>query len=363
MIRKIKIENFKSIHSLEMELGRFNVFIGENGCGKTNILEAIGMAGAASAKKLDNEFLGSRGIRVTNPVLMRSAFEKGNEVSPILIDLDLGFIQNLNFQLSNNNQPYSKWISNNFFEERMIGDDIIDFDIYKMLNKAIDYLFDFLIFCPENTFLRDFERPSQIEPLGIKGEGLFKLLTVFNEIENDKENDKQPLTELIEHLQVFDWFDNLEIKQSFFGERSLTIEDRFLEDGLQYITQRSANEGFLFLLFYFSLFISEYTPKFFAIDNIENALNPKLCRKLMTTLYTLAEKHDKQVIFTTHNPAVLDGLNLNDEEQRLFVIQRNKLGHTKANRIQKKAPLNGKSTMKLSEAFINGYLGGLPKSF
>ena len=131
---------------------------------------------------------------------------------------------------------------------------------------------------------------------------------------------------------------------------------------LAYFSQRSANEGFLYLMFYFALFISPDTPSFFAIDNIENALNPKLCRKVMPLLFKLAEKHNKQVIFTTHNPAILDGLDLNNENQRLFVARRNKLGHTKLNPIQPKTALNGHA-MKLSEAFMEGYLGGIPTHF
>ena len=103
-------------------------------------------------------------------------------------------------------------------------------------------------------------------------------------------------------------------------ERTLQIRDRFLADELAYFDQRSSNEGFLFLLFYFALFIAKETPSFFAIDNIDASLNPKLCSELMGRLVALATKHDKQVIITTHNPAVLDGLDLNDEEQRLLVV-------------------------------------------
>ena len=73
MIKKIQIENYKSIDTLEFELGRINVLIGENGAGKSNILEAIALAGAAVTDKLDNEFLVSRGIRVTRPDYMRPA--------------------------------------------------------------------------------------------------------------------------------------------------------------------------------------------------------------------------------------------------------------------------------------------------
>ncbi len=71
MITNIKVENYKSLRSIDLDVGRFNVLIGENGCGKSNILEAITFAAAAEANKLDNEFLSSRGIRVTEPRLSK----------------------------------------------------------------------------------------------------------------------------------------------------------------------------------------------------------------------------------------------------------------------------------------------------
>ena len=43
MITNIAIESFKSLERVEVELGRVNVFIGANGSGKSNLLEAIGV--------------------------------------------------------------------------------------------------------------------------------------------------------------------------------------------------------------------------------------------------------------------------------------------------------------------------------
>ena len=85
MIRQLHINNYKSLHELTVDVGRFNVIIGENGCGKSNLLEAIALVGAAAADKLDSEFLVSRGIRVTEPQLMRSAFTDENQQKSINI--------------------------------------------------------------------------------------------------------------------------------------------------------------------------------------------------------------------------------------------------------------------------------------
>ena len=62
------------------------------------------------------------------------------------------------------------------------------------------------------------------------------------------------------------------------------------------------------MLFYFSLFISKYTPKFFAIENIETALNPKLCSKLITVLVELAKKYVEELrAFQPEGPYHLGG--------------------------------------------------------
>ena len=177
------------------------------------------------------------------------------------------------------------------------------------------------------------------------------------------EQNIERLNEITERLMLIDWFDRLEIpKELLVGERVIRIRHRYLAEGAMF-DQRSANEGFLLLLFYFTLFISPDTPAFFAIDNIDVSLNPKLCMALLASLVELGKKHDKQVIVTTHNPAVLDGLNLHDDEQRLFVVSRNKDGYTKIRRVGPPKPLNGDLPVRLSEAFLRGYIGGLPKNF
>ncbi len=217
----------------------------------------------------------------------------------------------------------------------------------------------FLIFSPENTYLRNFQEEGQILPLGIRGEGLFKhLVTLFKDR-------PEVFIAIKKQLEIIDWFEDLDLPKDLWPyERRIAIKDRFLHPDLQFFDQRSSNEGFLYLMFYFTLFISESTPGFFAIDNIDNALNPKLCSKLIETLAQLAKEHQKQAIVTTHNPAILDGLDLDDDDQRLFVIYRNADGHTTAKRVLKKERLNGSAdSVRLSEAFIRGYLGGIPKNF
>ena len=99
--------------------------IGENGCDKSNILEAIALASAAADDKLDNEFLASRGLRVTEPQFMRSAFEKDNLTKKIKIDLTGNDRQQFSCVLQNDNFIYSKWLNKSDFHIFIIA--VIDF--------------------------------------------------------------------------------------------------------------------------------------------------------------------------------------------------------------------------------------------
>ncbi|MCP4107685.1 MAG: AAA family ATPase [Desulfobacteraceae bacterium] len=369
MIEKISIKNYKSIKTLEFKIGRVNVLIGENGCGKTNILEAIGLISAAAEDKLDNEFLANRGIRVSEAIFMRSAFDELSVSEPIEISV-FGGGTDFKSTLQNDNKPYSKWKNGliagnkselinylNELEEKgqIKGGDEITPDIFKgFINKKIKNLDikGYMIYSPENKALRTFDKEGQIEPLGINGEGLLKLLK-FYKVKNDEK-----LIQIKKELELIDWFGDLDLPEDMSdGDTNLRIKDRYIHENLPFFSQKNVNEGFLFLLFYVTLFINKETPSFFAIDNIEASLNPKLCTELIKKIAVLSEKYNKQVIMTSHNPAILDGFNLNDPMQKIFVVSRNKLGHTRIREIKKPETAENEEPVKLSEAFLNGMLG------
>ncbi len=412
MISEIQIENFKSIVDLSIKPGAVTVLIGENGSGKSNILEAIAFAAAASAWKLDDEFLYTRGIRVTDKEWMRSAFvgpkalRKNNVPIPKPIQIKIlgddpehplemaieeaatpirgksigrwkiGFdVAPPEIQAEYNESDFGDEVE--IFKQALktqLKSDAIEKIARQIVarrraalkkRKAVPEvaaalaLKNFLIYSPENTALRSFEVEGAIKPLGANGQGLLKLLSDSAASGNGKF-----AAELKKLLSLLGWFDDLRLPTEEDEIRGrLRIHDRWMPKDTPLFDQRSANEGFLYLLFYFTLFLSKTTPKFFAIDNIDNSLNPKLCAELMRQLTTLAANNGKQVILTTHNPAILDGLNLHDDKQRLYVVRRNSEGHTIVNQVKAPRPRPEGSPVKLSTAFMSGLLGGLPDHF
>ena len=75
MIDRLEIRNFKSIATAALEFGRVNLFVGANGAGKSNLLEAIGMYSACLGRGIDASILNSKGVRLSAPHIFTSSFK------------------------------------------------------------------------------------------------------------------------------------------------------------------------------------------------------------------------------------------------------------------------------------------------
>ena len=69
MLKSLEIKNFRSIVDAKLQFGRVNLFIGPNGGGKSNILEAIGILSAALGRSIDPIDLDRKGVRLSLPRL------------------------------------------------------------------------------------------------------------------------------------------------------------------------------------------------------------------------------------------------------------------------------------------------------
>ncbi|MBQ6275508.1 MAG: AAA family ATPase [Bacteroidales bacterium] len=390
MINNITIKNYKSVVNVNLPLGRFNLLIGANGCGKSNILEGIALGAAASADKLDYEYFANRGIRVVDPRFMLPAFDdiKADKINisvssekentslfgihynndskpPRWEDDSISFSQFITY-VSNNtpkDKPYLSMLLKTLEDmKQKKGSDVTINVRLRQTDKGFVLmppnveLNSFLIYSLEESVLRKADNSNRIYPLGRHGEGLFAYLKELSQ----KPEGIKIFDEIKENLKVLDWFDDMNVPyRQLSMEFNLKLKDIYLSDTLNMFDQRSTNEGFLYLLFYLTLIISDESPKFFAIENIDTAFNPKLCREVTRRLIELANKHNKQIIATTHNAAVLDGMDIRDDNVRLHVVRRTIDGHTNTNRVM----LKDNMKMSLSEAWLKGLIGGLPDNF
>ena len=393
MIRSISIKSFKSLLDVEVELGRVNVFIGANGSGKSNLLEAIGVLGAAASGRVDDESLLRRGVRPGVPALYKSSFKGQRGRGSIRLEAEAsaetGFAVELNNPISDP-KPAWRYMTETVNEngERLLGRShrsktkhdpqrglaalkAVEWETSRPASRLLRELADYCIYAPNTNTLRGLAPdPQQRDPVGLAGGRLPE--AALDLLQKGRKDDR--LREVsAQVLALIDWAasygsrrvgEDIPLSPSVAStQRVLYFKDRFMADKRNGLTGYDASEGALYVIFAAVVAALPSAPSFFAIDNFDHALNPRLARALAAHFCEwVLGSPDKQVLLTSHNPLVLDGLPLDNDEVRLFAVGRSRKGHTTVRRISvdvRDLQRNGE-LWTVSRLWVMGHLGGVP---
>ncbi len=383
MLEQLKINRFKSVRDQTLDLARVNLFIGGNGSGKSNLLEAIGLVSACLGRGLGDSDIGAKGLRITPPELMKSSFK--NESLPKTLELAGTFSDGLEYKAmlqSRESDPLLRFFSESaeFRGERILGrsyrgvramgvslDDRLDqnrglwdqvkatTDFPSEVRDAFSEFSRYVIYSPQTDFLRGRQSGKvDVPPVGLHGEGLAQAVSSYlDTFDGFRRNGKdsaewmilKPCTDLVwlpGWASVFGAHrgkpDLISRDVADLSSDMVFFQDRFMHASRRQLSVYDSSEGTLFLLFVAIILSHPEAPRVFALDNVDNALNPKLTRKLVeqiirvvsTTAGTETSLGARQVFLTSHNPTALDAFDLFSEDQRVFVVSRNERGHTTA---------------------------------
>ncbi|MBC5694641.1 AAA family ATPase [Agathobaculum hominis] len=389
-LKRISIGNFKSLYDTSFEPGKINVFIGANGSGKSTVLEAIGLLSAAMTDRVDAASLQRRGVRLSVPTLYKSNFKDIKRRNPT-INLSLEWNDNdtkhdfrYDVHLTTpTDTDYWKYHSEAFFQDGIpkwgrsnasrqqsnnyIGFFLID-DDKELENgrKIARALSNYGIFQPNTMTLRGtIPDPSQSAPLGLNGGRLAESIKELLSTDDDDVKFGDILMDDV--LEMIDWASNISVNAPKKNNINANIPttrqviefaDRYMKDSAQF-TGYDASEGALYVLFMLALAMHRQGPAIFAVDSFDHALNPHLAKKMTEVFCNEIIKNGKTAFLTTHSPLVLDGLDITNDDIRLFAVDRNSKGHSQITRITVSKELleEGQS---LSRLWINGRLGGVP---
>ena len=390
MINSLHIENFKSIRDMDLKLGTINCFIGANGAGKTNILEAIGVVSAAVFGVVDDEALLRRGIRPGVPRLYKTSNKK-YKMSPH-IAFTVGN-QHCKYRVSLLNpldKPKPKW---NFKTESLESDDLeetytrgvktnpnseiggLPLVLSRLQPDSSTAVFlsdlrEYALYNPNTPVLRGIVPDSQPrQPVGLAGgglaDGLQQLLSLYEGNDNIEEaiDDVESLFPWVSEMSTSTQISQILSSSLPRNKRTIIFEDRFMKQKYNKLTAVDASEGILYAIFLLVLCHSPHAPNIFAIDNIDQALNPRLLKHMIQLLqkWLILDNSNRQLFCTVHNPVVLDNLNITDNDVKLFVVDRDSNGITVASPINITEELISKSKelhITLSQLWTEGFLGG-----
>jgi energy-coupling factor transporter ATP-binding protein EcfA2 len=399
MIKTISIKSFKSIENLDLELGRLNVFVGANGSGKSNILEGIGVLSAAADGKVNDQTLLQRGVRPGVPNLYKSAFPVADGRAPSHIWFS-GKTDDVHYDVSLNNpldDPSPAWLYKHELwadakrkiasrgpnmnhpgnkEAGLAALKAVDLTEGDPALELLRRLQSYVIYTPTTPVLRGNAREMQPRhPLGLSGGGLPDAVDeLINRVKQKKSPFKHiesvldgvtPLIGWEKHFAVGNASELLLSPAAQTTAKVIAFEDRFMAKDRNVLSGYDASEGALYVLFLAVLAAHPQAPSIMAIDNADHGLNPGLAKRLMAAFaqWILADaKSERQFLITSHNPAVLDGLPLQDDRIRLFTVDRDNLGKTYARRVVvNKAMLKlAEEGWTLSRMWTNKMIGGMP---
>ncbi len=393
MITKVSIKSFKSLEDVEIELGNLNVFVGANGAGKSNLLEAIGVLSAAADGKVTDQTLKMRGVRPGVPKLYKSAFPSTDRMQLSHIYFS-GSSADAHYDVSLNNpmhDPSPAWkFKTELFERGSVklaskgpnpptankenGLAALKVAELKENDPALAFmrrLQRYVIFSPTTPVLRGVAPEGEpMQPLGLSGgrlpEAVQELLVGRSHNEPAKKVCADVL-ELISWAKEYSSAPATDLPLSPAASSSPTVikfVDRYMKKGRNILSGYDASEGALFMLFLAVLAVHPKAPSFCAIDNADHGLNPGLATALMKKFasWVLSSNIQRQILMTSHNPAVLDGLPLQDDRVRLFTVDRDNLGKTVVKRVVVDEKLMGMAAKgyPLSRLWMNKLIGGMP---
>ena len=211
MLEQLSIARFKSVREQRLGFGRVNLFIGGNGTGKSNLLEAIGLAAACLGRGLGDSDIGQKGLRLTPSELMKSSFK--NENLPKTLEMDAVFSRGVHYKValrSSVRDPLLRFFSEScevrgkkifgrsnrgasatgvshaarLEQSRGIWDQIkATYEIPEEVNEEFSDFSRYLIYTPQTDFLRG-RQSGRVDspPIGLHGEGLSEAVATFLDV-------------------------------------------------------------------------------------------------------------------------------------------------------------------------------------
>ena len=394
MIERLTVRTFKSLEDVTVDLGLVNVFIGANGSGKSNLLEAMGVLSAAADGKVDDTVLLARGVRPGLPALYKTAFpaKRGKRIPPHLHFGASG--ANARYEVSLYNpldEPAPAWR----FKTELLQEDGISL-VARIPTKAaktnperglaalkavetatggaldlLRVLQGYVVFSPATAVLRGVTPETQPrQPVGLSGGNLPRAILDLRE---QRDWDKRSRRICRDVLGLVDWAksfnstsaDRMPLSPAAAASKTvIRFRDRYMRKDRNILSGYDASEGALYALFLAVIAGHEASPRLCAVDNADHGLNPRLARSLMERLckWYLDAGTPRQILLTTHNPLVLDGLPLQDDRVRLFTVSRTNTGRTSIRRVNLDDSLMSRAEQgwSLSRLWVMGHLGGVP---
>lgn len=370
MLKRVSIQNFKSLKDVTLDFQKVNLLIGPNNSGKTNFLKALEYMLKDNTNQQETDF--KRLVfnqNIENQILIQFEYEH-----------DIEYKVKTVFETKVNKKTEiikSNWIYQDNQQSRHQRSDRGPYDPNELKSKVGRIT----IYKPDPNKL------DKAGPVGLGEDrvnddasnlvGFLDLMlskyrrTTFNQIEVDLRMCVSEFTEI--NLDDVKLTDQL---KKFYGEEKsgYSFKRLGLTDGRSNITYWAdeISEGTLYFLALLCIVNQPNPPKVLLLEEPEKGIHPRRIEEIINFIFRLVDDKDIQVIMTTHSPLILDMFS--DMPECVHIFDRNSDdGATEVKNLYTDVilPSTAKSkelgleppryTDALSDFWTVGFLGGVPK--
>jgi predicted ATPase len=383
VISKIKIENFKSFLSSSIDLGPFNVLIGPNDSGKTNLLEAFRLLkniawGKEKLSLLPYDFIHSLipnarpyikftlEFTINSDNLSYSVTLEKSEKGLIFSEENLlNTISNKFYLRRNKDEIYAlnevaQEEEKKTFESTQAALPLLtDLKTNKHAWLTTQRFRDIWFYNLNTERMKEFYRlPPESEGEEILSENGNNILSVLHKLSTAHKENYDRLKELMK--KEIPYLSDLEVREAKIGEK--VIENYlylWLEFNGKYgLFGKTVSDGFIKFLGILTLVCSPRSAPQINIEEIENHIHPHRLESTIDCLRSLIYRKDpSQIILTTHSPNVL---NLVTPKEVLIVERGPNQESTITPLIKKSQILDFLKEMPIGEAWLSRIIGGVP---
>lgn len=319
-IRKINIQNFRSIKNANFEVTDFNIFVGQNNCGKTNLFEALefffnGYKGNISELKFKRDPNVEMTVEVEFCDVQSGLNNMQNEKNKTTLSAKIGSSDSVSFKRSSNDQKKRIMLINNNEIPPGTGFD-----------AALNDFLPKFEYITTKQYYDSVAKYSKSTPMGIM---LSNVLSTILQTNTQYREFQEKFSALFEgeESEIKTEFDQIGSKVKYYLEKQFpdTTKVRFevaqpafddllknfntdIDDGIE-TSAEEKGDGMqralmLSIIQAYSDFRKEHDDIgksfIFFIDEAELHLHPKAQRKLKEVLYELSKNSD-QVFINTHS--------------------------------------------------------------
>lgn len=323
MIETISIQNFKSIKYQIVALKDFNVLIGANNAGKSNLLDCILLLQNIFRTPLETVF-------GPGPYSYNATFCRGGDIKTEPLGIKLKYklnsdIFNYEIEISSkyNGRYFIPYVRKEAFskngKEIKKASEAKDSFIYSARAERYDASLKYLI---KDLKIRKYQFVPKIikkeHPVGNYEHGFTPFLEPNGENLLDalyyiRENDASRYFTIIKDCQKF--FPNLKnITIQRAGEELFALQVTMAIGNKDWrFIGPQLSDGFVIVLAIMTLLNSSTLPNLILIEELENGLNPASIEKVLSKIFEISKEKNVQFLISTHSPMFIQLLRNNPE--------------------------------------------------